>query len=111
MNELHNNVKAIVVIPSKNLAVASQVGDAIDIRGYGGVEFIINHGAIAVSTTTVAVTVMESDSATAASFTSVADADLIGTETDASIAAGARVAGSNSAVVKKVGYKGQKRYA
>ncbi|MEN9807770.1 MAG: hypothetical protein RL756_2290, partial [Pseudomonadota bacterium] len=42
--------------------------------------------------------------------TSVADADLIGTEALAGVAAGARVDGSTKNVVKKLGYKGSKRY-
>lgn len=111
MQELHSNVKGIVVLASQNLATSSKVGDAIDLRDYGGVEFLINYGTVAASTTTIAATVMESDSSTASTFASAADVDLIGTESDASIAAVARVAGSTSAVVKKIGYKGTKRYA
>ena len=111
MEHLHENVAAVVCLAAQNLATTSKIGDAIDTHGYGGVEFLINYGTIAASTTTVAATVMESDSSTASTFTSVADADLVGTEALASIAAVARVAGSTSAVVKKIGYKGTKRYA
>ncbi len=110
-NDLHNNVKAQVCLAAVNLATSSKIGEPVDTRGYGGVEFLINYGAVAASTTTIVATVMESDTATAADFTSVADADLLGTEADASIGAAARVAGSTSAVVKKIGYKGRKRYA
>jgi hypothetical protein len=42
--------------------------------------------------------------------TSVADADLRGTEALAGLAAGARVAGTGKEVTKRVGYKGVKRY-
>jgi len=111
MRHIHDNVQTTVCIASQNLATTSKVGDAIDKQGYGGVEFLINYGTIAASTTTVAATVLESDSSTASTFTSVADGDLLGTEALASIAAVARVAGSTSAVVKKIGYKGNKRYA
>ncbi len=111
MEHLHENVAAVVCLAAQNLATTSKIGDAIDTRGYGGVEFLVNYGTIAASTTTVVATVMESDSSTASTFTSAADGDLVGTEALASIAAGARVAGANSAVVKKIGYKGTKRYA
>lgn len=111
MEHLHENVAAVVCLAAQNLATTSKIGDAIDTRGYGGVEFLVNYGTIAASTTTVVATVMESDSSTASTFTSAADGDLVGTEALASIAAGARVAGTNSAVVKKIGYKGTKRYA
>ncbi len=111
LHDLHNNVLQRVCVSSRNLAVASQIGNAIDRQGFGGVEFIINHGTIAATGTTVAVTVLESDTATAADFTSVADADLLGTEAAASIVAGTpRTAGVNSAVALRVGYKGYKRY-
>lgn len=110
-HDLHNNVLQKVCVESKNLAVASQIGGAIDRQGFGGVEFIANYGTIAATGTTVALTIMESDLPTAASFTSVADADLLGTEASASIvAATPRTAGSNSAVCLRIGYKGNKRY-
>lgn len=112
MQELHNNVKAQVCLASVNLATTSKVGLPVDLRDYGGVEFIINYGVVAASTTTVIATVMESDSATAASFTSAADVDLVGTEAAASLVGGIALAtGVTSAVVKKIGYKGTKRYA
>lgn len=111
MRHIHDNVQTTVCIASQNLATTSKVGDAIDKQGYGGVEFLINYGTIAATGTTVVATVMESDSSTASTFTSAADGDLRGTEALASIAAGTRVAGSNSAVVKKIGYAGNKRYA
>jgi len=111
MHDLHNNVLQRVCVESKNLAVASQIGSAIDRQGFGGVEFIANYGTIAATGTTVALTILESDSATAASFTSVADADLLGTEAAASIVAGTpRTAAVNSAVSFRIGYKGNKRY-
>ena len=43
--------------------------------------------------------------------TSIADADLIGTEAMAGIAAGTpRTSGSNKNVSKRLGYRGKKRY-
>jgi hypothetical protein len=42
--------------------------------------------------------------------TSVADADLIGTEALAGIAAGARTSGTGKNVTKRIGYKGSKKY-
>lgn len=110
MQHLHENVNAVVAISARNLATASVIGGPIDTRGYGGVEFIINHGTRSASTLTVDVTVMESTATTASTFTSAADADLVGLEADASLAALAISAGVTSAVTKRVGYKGTKRY-
>lgn len=111
--DLHNNLKAQVCIAAQTVGTTGtgRTGQSIDRRDYMGVEFSINYGAITATNAVFTVTVQESDSATTASFTSVADADLLGTESGAGIAAGTpRTAGSNSAVVKRVGYKGSKRY-
>ncbi len=47
---------------------------------------------------------------TSGTLTSVADADLLGTEVLAGIGLVARTSGSGKNVVKRIGYKGNKRY-
>lgn len=111
--DLHNNLFGLVCIAPQTVGTTGtgRTGQAIDRRDYMGVEFFIGYGAITATNAVFTVTVKESDSATAASFTSVADADLLGTEAAAGIAAGTpRTAGSNSAMFKRIGYKGSKRY-
>ena len=86
-----------------------KTGKIIDRQGYGGVEFIFDYGAITSTAAVFTATVFEGD--TTGTMTSVADADLLGTEADAGIAAAnPRVSGTSMNVSKRIGYKGSKRY-
>lgn len=85
-----------------------QNSQIIDRQGFGGVEFIIAIAAITATAAVFTATVLEGDAT--GSLTSAADADLIGTEAAAGIAAGARTDGVGDHLVKRVGYKGTKRY-
>lgn len=89
-------------------ATGNNAGKIIDRQGYAGVEFLVIYGAIT-TTGTVVTPIMKEGDATG-SMTSVADADMIGTEALAGLAAGARASGTGQLVVKRVGYKGAKRY-
>jgi hypothetical protein len=107
--DLHSNVKQVVaLIPTVLGATGAITGAIIDRQGYGGVEFIPIYGSITTTGTVVTATLKEGD--VTGTLTSVADADLLGTETLASLAAGARVAGTGKEVAKRVGYIGSKRY-
>ena len=109
MNDLHSNIRTKTVIsPLAIGSNATKSGIVIDRQGYGGVEFIVSYGAVTTTGTVVTLVCTEGD--TTGALTSVADADLIGTETLASLAAGARVAGTGKEVTKRLGYKGDKRY-
>lgn len=109
MNDLHNNVRTkSVIAPVAIGANATKTGVVIDRQGYGGVEFVASYGSVTTTGTVVTLVVKEGDAT--GSLTSVADANLLGTETLASLAAGARVAGAGKEVTKRVGYKGSKRY-
>lgn len=110
MNDLHNNCRTAVAIAPVAVGTTGtgQTGKVIDRQGYGGVEFVIGYGSITSSTATLTVTVKEGD--VTGTLTSVADADLLGTELLAGIAAGARTSGSTKNVTKRVGYRGDKRY-
>lgn len=109
MNELHSNIKQKLALSPVALgATGTSAGKIIDRQGYGGVEFLIGYGAVTTTGTTVTALLKEGD--VTGTLTSVADGDLIGTETLASLAAGARTSGTSQQVVKRVGYKGTKRY-
>ncbi len=86
-----------------------QTGKVIDRKGYiGPVVFSLHYGEITATNAAYTVTVKEGDAT--GSMTSAADIDLIGTEAAAVPGTGARTSGSTKNVVKKVGYKGAKRY-
>ena len=109
MNDLHNNARTkSIIAPVAIGANATKTGVVIDRQGYGGVEFIASYGAVTTTGTVVTLVVKEGD--VTGTMTSVADADLLGTEALAGLAAGARVAGTGKEVTKRVGYKGNKRY-
>lgn len=88
-----------------NATVQSKV---IDRQGFGGVHFVLGYGAIVTTGTVCTVSVREGD--VTGTLTSVADADLIGTEALASRLGGATTSGVGSNVRKSIGYKGSKRY-
>jgi hypothetical protein len=108
--DLHNNVKQVqAIIPAAIGANATKTGPVIDRKGYGGVEFITSYGSVTTTGSVVTVVVKEGD--VTGTMTSVADADLIGTEALASLlAATPRSAGTTKEVSKRVGYRGSKRY-
>lgn len=107
--DLHSNIKQMLALSPVALgATGSSAGKIIDRKGYGGVEFLVGYGAITTTGTVVTAIVKEGDAT--GSLASVADADLVGTEALAGLAAGARTSGTSQQVVKRIGYKGIKRY-
>lgn len=110
MHDMHNNTRtAVALAPAALTTVAGRVGKIIDRQGYGGIQFIVSYGAITATNATITVGVKEGD--VTGTLTSVADANLLGTEALASIPAGTpRASGVNSRVTKRVGYRGMKRY-
>lgn len=109
MNDLHNDIRCKTVIaPVAIGANATKTGLVVDRQGYGGVEFVASYGSVTTTGTVVTLVVKEGD--VTGTMTSVADENLLGTEALASLAAGARVAGTGKEVVKRVGYRGIKRY-
>ena len=108
-NDLHSNVQQkLAIIPAAIGANATKTGAIIDRQGYGGVEFVVDYGSVTTTGSIVTLVMKEGD--VTGTLTSVADADMLGTEALASLAAGARVAGTGKEVSKRVGYKGDKRY-
>ena len=109
-NDMHANMKqAQAIIPAAIGPNATKTGQIVDRRGYGGVEIVFSYGSVTTTGTIVTVVVREGD--VTGTMTSVADADLLGTEALASLlAATPRTAGTTKEVSKRVGYIGQKRY-
>lgn len=109
--DLHSNIRtARVIAPVAIGANATKTGAIIDRQGYSGVEFIAAYGAVTTTGTIVTLVCFEGD--VTGTMTSVADADLIGTEALASlpVQATARTSGVGKNVTKRLGYKGNKRY-
>lgn len=107
--DLHSNIDQVVsIVPAAIGANATKTGVVVDRQGYGGVEFIASYGSVTTTGTIVTLIIKEGD--VTGTMTSVADADLLGTEALASLLAGARAAGTGKEVAKRVGYIGDKRY-
>lgn len=104
MQDMHNNVliKKVIapVVVSDNTAA---VGTVVDRAGFDSLEFIILTGTLADADATFTVLVEHAD----ANFTgeaAVADAQLLGTEAEASFQF------DDDGEVRKIGYRGGKRY-
>lgn len=111
MIDLHNVSRTVVAVASQTVGTTGtgRTGKVIDRAGYGGVEFLINYGSVTATNAVFTVVVKEGD--VTGTMTSVADADLLGTELLASLAAAAtRTSAVSKNVTKRVGYKGSKRY-
>jgi hypothetical protein len=111
MNDLHNNSRTKRALgPVALTTVAGLAGKVIDRQGYGGVEFLIAYGTVTATNATITPVIKEGD--VTGTMTSVADADLLGTEALAALPAQAtsRTSGTGKFVTTRVGYKGNKRY-
>ena len=112
--DLHNAVKLLPLgvypqaVGTTGAANGVSTG-VIDRRGYGGAEIIYCYGTIPSTTETITPVILEC-ATSGGTYTSVADADLIGTEAAAGIAAGTRTSGSTKNVFKSVGYRGNQPF-
>lgn len=109
--DIHNNVLAVRGVAPVAIGTTGtgQVGKIVDRQGFGGVEFLIAYGTVTATNAVYTVTVKEGDATSA--MTSVADADLLGTESAAGVGATAtRTSAVSKNVVKRIGYSGVKRY-
>jgi hypothetical protein len=105
MNDLHNNINVKRAISPVSVSdTTAQVGQIIDRQGYGSLEYIIATGSLADSDATFAVLLEEGDASNLSDAAAVADADLLGTEAQASFTF------DDDNKVFKLGYKGHKRY-
>ena len=109
MHDMHNTTRTKrVIAPVAIGANATKSGTVIDRQGYGGVQFVVAYGAVTTTGTVVTLVVKEGD--VSGTLTSVADANLLGTEALAGLAAGDRTSEVGKNVAKRVGYRGMKRY-
>ena len=105
MRDLHNNIAPKRVISPVSVAdTTALVGQIIDRQGFESLEYIIAIGSVADADATFAVLLEEGDNSALSDAAAVADADLLGTE----VLAGFQFDDDNE--VRKLGYKGNKRY-
>lgn len=111
MMDRHNSIKYVRAVSPVAIGTTGtgKTSNAIDRAGYEGVEVIFDYGSVTATNAVFTALLTEGDT-TGGSFTSVADADLIGTEAAAGLAAAVRVSGTTKNVTKQVGYIGNKRY-
>lgn len=115
MRDMHSNIRVLRAIEPKAIGTSGiangSLSAALDRRGYNSAEFVILHGTAGATGDTTSVVIYEGDT-TGGSFTSVADADLIGTESGAGlpVQATARASGVGKNIATKLGYRGNKRY-
>jgi len=104
-NDLHSNINIKRVISPVSVADnTAQVGQIIDMQGYGVLEYIIATGSIADADATFTVLLEEGDASNLSDAAAVADADLLGTEALAAFQF------DDDNECRKLGYKGTKRY-
>lgn len=102
LKDLHNNITAKQALaPGAITSNTTTNGTEVDRQGFEQVEFLILAGTI--TDGAYAVEVQESDTS-GSGYTAVADNDLLGTE------AGAGIVAADDNTVKKIGYRGIKRY-
>lgn len=105
MFDLHNNNVYDNAVDLKRVTDnTASVGDIIDLANYNGCEFIIFAGTLADADMTIVPLLEEGDESDLSDNASVADADLIGTES------GATLSFDDDNKIAKLGYKGSKRY-
>lgn len=108
--DFHSNHKVVRSISPVAVGTTGtgQTGKIVDRAGYQGVELHLMYGSITATNATIVPVVKHGD--TTGAMTSVADADLIGTEAAAAPGTGTRTSGSTKNVTKRLGYRGVKRY-
>ncbi len=101
--DLHSNIKASKALATSAISSDTNTdGEVIDTAGYKSCEFVILSATLTDGTYTPAI--LESDASDMSGATAADAADLIGTVAAATFAATA------DGAVKKLGYKGNKRY-
>lgn len=98
--DLKTKINDVIALNSASITSdTTTVGNEIDTAGYESITFIPSVGTVTDGTYTPSITECDTSGGT---FTAVADADLIGTESDAALSA------SNTSA--RIGYVGKKRY-
>lgn len=108
--DLHNDMVVRRAISSTRVTDnTAQVSQIIDRASFESLEFLINIGTVADADATFTSLVEHGDVANLSDAAAVADTELLGVEGNDSIA-GAYFDFSNDDEVRKIGYKGGKRY-
>ncbi|WP_376959663.1 hypothetical protein ABNQ39_07070 [Azospirillum sp. A26] len=103
MRDLHNNLAFVVALNTAAITSnTATIGAIIDTRGFDSLEFAIKSGTLTDGTYTPALT--EGDAPDLSDGSPVAAGDLLGTVADATFAA------TDDNKVKKLGYRGNKRF-
>ncbi|MBN8994355.1 MAG: hypothetical protein J0H94_03950 [Rhizobiales bacterium] len=106
MRDMHNNISVVKAIKPGVVgttgAANGTLSGIVDRKGFEAVEFVYQSGGSASVADTINPVVLEAD-ATNGSFTSVADADLLGTEAALTLT-------TSAGKIGRVGYRGNKRY-
>lgn len=111
MPSAHPNLRAVRSISPVAIGTTGtgKAGKIVDRAGFEAVEFVFSYGAITATNAVFTPVVMEGD--VTGTMTSIADADLLGTELLAGIAATTpRTSGVSMNITKRLGYIGAKRY-
>ncbi len=111
MKDLSSNINVISAVEPVAVGTTGtgKTSAAIDLQNYESAVVEVSYGAVTATAAVFTVALTEG-ATTGGSFTAVADADLVGTELAAGLAAAVRVDGSTEKVTKRVGYIGAQRY-
>ena len=105
MQDIHNSIKHVRVISPQSVADnTALVGQIIDGANFDSLEYLILTGSLADADATFAVLLEDGDDSGLSDAAAVADADLLGTEALAGFIF------SDDDEVRKLGYRGAKRY-
>lgn len=105
--DLHNKIHTVPLfapIAAQTNSDTARVSSIIDTANYDSLELVLINGTNTDANATFAVLVEEGDNSALSDNTAVADADLIGLETEAGFTF------SDDIECRKIGYKGKKRY-
>lgn len=105
MRDMYNNIGVRRVLSPVSVADnTAQVGQIIDRQGFDSLTYLIHIGSVADADVTFTVLLEESDDSGMSGATAVADADLLGTDALAAFQY------DDDNEVRKLGYRGSKRY-
>ena len=106
MQDAHNTIKQLRCIsPVSEAGTTALVGQIIDRANFDSLEYVILTGSLADADATFTVLLEDGDDSGLSDAAAVTDANLLGTE------AGAAFDFSNDDEVRKLGYRGDKRYS
>lgn len=106
MRDLKNNIDFKISFNETLSGTTPSTPAAVDRTGFDTVTYVVSTGAVTDAGTAAGIVFELQESDDNSTYTAVADADLIGSETDLSILLDTE----DNVVIGKLGYKGSKRY-